>query len=233
MLAKILTPTHPHLERRCGQIDGAPRTNNTAQPVALSKLRNRPSSTHLNGQLMVKPAHSGRVSNFARLGQFVQRHSVGLPELKLPTVTGGGKQHRATSACFPPSLLGAERSRFAHRFHGGRQFDQQCSAPATRAGQLAQSRPGPSAQPRLDRMGAKGRVIRRTNRSKSQSPSATARRTTQSCPSLTRGAAVDQHCSAPAVSAGQLARSRPGPLAQSRPDWMGMEGRRIRSTNQV
>jgi hypothetical protein len=155
MLAKILTPTHPHLERRCGQIDGAPRTNSTAQPVALSKLRDRPSSTHHSGQLMVKPAHSDKASGLARLGQFVQRHSVRLPKPKLPTVTGGGTQHRATSACSPPSSLGAGRLCFAHRSHGGRQFDQQCSAPATRAGQLARSRPGPSAQPRLDRMGAR------------------------------------------------------------------------------
>ena len=81
--------------------------------------------------------------------------------------------------------------------------------------------------------GGKGRLVRRTNQSKTRDPSATARRASQSCPSLTRGAAADRHCSAPAVTVGQLARSRPGPPAQSRLDWMGMEGRRIRSTNQV
>ena len=204
--------------------------NNTAQPATLSKLRDRPSSTHHNGQLMVKPAHSGRVSGSARLWQYVQRHKV---RSTVTQASDGWGRRRAALNPFrrAPRLRHLERGDPSLTRGAATGPALQCSCNC--AGQLARSRPGPSTQSRLDRMGARADWFDGRIKSKTRDPSATARRASQSCPSLTRGAAADRHCSAPAVTVGQLARSRPGPPAQSRLDWMGMDGRRIRSTNRL
>ena len=178
---------------------------------------------------MVKPAHSDRVSSSARLWQYVQRHRVKSTVTQVLTVRGGGAQHRILSEHATLSSLGTGRS-IAHT--GGGNWTS--VAVLLQLRWSARTIPAWSVDTVSTRPdGGKGRLVRRTNQSKTRDPSATARRASQSCPSLTRGAAADRHCSAPAVTVGQLARSRPGPPAQSRLDWMGMDGRMIRSTNRV